>query len=154
MASNYKFEGWVAHDASAAQGNMKYEEFQPKTWTEDDVDIQISHSGVCGSELHTLRSGWGNTNYPLVVGHEIVGKAVRVGKNVNHGFKEGDVVGVGAQSNSCLECEYCKSGQENYCRNGSGVIGTYNSKHYDGSRAQGGVSILDPGSGGSKNAMC
>ena len=48
MAQNYKFEGWVAHGADAADGKMKYEEFKPKTWTEDDVDIQISHSGICG----------------------------------------------------------------------------------------------------------
>lgn len=45
---NYKFEGWVAHSPDAAKGQMKYGEFEPKTWEESDVDIQISHSGICG----------------------------------------------------------------------------------------------------------
>lgn len=115
MAQNYNFEGWVAHSPDAAKGQMKYEKFKPKNWTEDDVDIHITHSGVCGSDLHTLRSGWGATMYPAVVGHEIVGKAVRVGSNVNHGFQQGDVVGVGAQADACMKCEQCKKGEENHC---------------------------------------
>lgn len=100
MSTDYKFEGWLGKDAKAAEGNMKWEEFQPKTWQEDDVDIEISHCGICGSDIHTLRSGWGQTNYPCCVGHEIVGRAVKVGKNVEKGIKVGDRVGVGAQSDS------------------------------------------------------
>jgi alcohol dehydrogenase (NADP+) len=72
---------------------MVYQEYEPKKWEETDVDIQISHTGICGSDLHTLRSGW-PTMYPCVVGHEIVGEAVRVGKDVE-GIKVGDQVGVG-----------------------------------------------------------
>lgn len=58
MASSYKFEGWMALDKEAAKGNMVWQEFEPKTWTEDDVDIKIAYCGICGSDIHTLRSGW------------------------------------------------------------------------------------------------
>jgi alcohol dehydrogenase (NADP+) len=59
MASkDYKFEGWMGLDASSAEGKMVWSEFQPKAWEETDVDIKVTHCGVCGSDLHTLRSGW------------------------------------------------------------------------------------------------
>lgn len=64
MAStDYKFEGWLGHDADSVNGNMKWGEFEPKKWTEDDVDIQITHCGICGSDLHTLSAGWGATPF-------------------------------------------------------------------------------------------
>jgi alcohol dehydrogenase (NADP+) len=69
------------------------------------------------------------------VGHEIVGTAVKVGKNVKH-FKVGDRVGVGAQSGSCLDCEECAAGMEHYCSKGN--VGTYNGKYPDGSKSYGG----------------
>lgn len=55
---DYKFEGWMGLDASAAEGNMVWKEYEPKPWEESDVDIRITHSGVCGSDIHTLRAGW------------------------------------------------------------------------------------------------
>lgn len=58
-----KFEGWLGKDAEAINGKMEWGEFEPKKWTEDDVDIEISHCGVCGSDLHTLKSGWFPTPY-------------------------------------------------------------------------------------------
>lgn len=57
MSTDYKFSGWMGKDKTADQGNMVWEEFEPKTWTEDDVDIKVTHCGICGSDLHTLRSG-------------------------------------------------------------------------------------------------
>ncbi|KAF6792644.1 nadp-dependent alcohol dehydrogenase [Colletotrichum sojae] len=95
---------------------MEWGFFEPKKWTEDDVDIRITHCGICGSDMHTLRSGWGSTPYPCCVGHEIVGKAVRVGANVRH-IQPGDRVGVGAQARSCLQadCPDCSRGAENAC---------------------------------------
>lgn len=65
MAS-YKFAGWMGLDKEADKGKMVWQEYEPKTWTEDDVDIKITHCGICGSDLHTLRSGWGATLYPCV----------------------------------------------------------------------------------------
>lgn len=58
MSTDYKFAGWLAHSAEDAKGTMKWGDFEPKTWEETDVDIKITHCGICGSDLHTLRSGW------------------------------------------------------------------------------------------------
>ena len=66
MASQYKFEGWLGHDSESVKGQMKWGSYEPKTWEETDIDIQIECCGICGSDLHTLRSGWGPTNYPMV----------------------------------------------------------------------------------------
>ncbi|KAI0970129.1 zinc-binding dehydrogenase [Xylaria arbuscula] len=107
-----KFEGWLGHSPESANGKMEWGEFEPKKWTEDDVDIQISHCGICGSDIHVLKSGWAPTNYR----NEIVGKAVRVGSNVKH-VKLGDRVGVGAQARTCQQpdCPECSSGNDTYC---------------------------------------
>lgn len=56
--TDYKFEGWVGLDKESANGKMVWQEFTPKTWTENDVDIKVTHCGICGSDIHTLRSGW------------------------------------------------------------------------------------------------
>lgn len=65
MATDYKFEGWMGLDPSASQGNMIWQEFEPKKWEETDVDIKVSHCGICGSDLHTLRSGWVSFHLPI-----------------------------------------------------------------------------------------
>lgn len=57
-APDYKFEGWTAHDASSIEGNMKWQEIKPKGWEETDVDIKVTHCGMCGSDLHFLNNGW------------------------------------------------------------------------------------------------
>lgn len=89
-------------------------QFKPKTFGENDIDIKIECCGVCGSDVHTVTGGWGDAPTPLCVGHEIVGKAVKVGSQVKD-VKVGDRVGVGAQVWSCLKCPQCKSDNENYC---------------------------------------
>jgi alcohol dehydrogenase (NADP+) len=89
------------------------------------VDIKVSACGVCGSDVHTITAGWGAIETPLCVGHEIVGKAVRVGPKVKD-IKVGDRVGVGAQAWACLECDLCKADQENYCPR---MVDTYGSKY-------------------------
>lgn len=140
MSSDYKFQGWLGLDKNADKGNMVWQEYTPKTFQENDVDIKITHCGICGSDLHTLRSGgnWGESLYPVCVGHEIVGTAVRVGSQVEGGIKVGDRVGVGAQSDSCCkpDCAECSDNKENYCQNHQTT--TYNSKHKDGSKSYGG----------------
>jgi hypothetical protein len=57
-AQQYTFQGWMGLDKDSVSGKMVWQEFEPKTWTEDDVDIKVTHCGICGSDLHTLRSGW------------------------------------------------------------------------------------------------
>ncbi|KAI9692601.1 MAG: hypothetical protein M1822_006832 [Bathelium mastoideum] len=128
MASGPKYEGWMGLDSSAAEGNMVWQEYEPKAWEETDVEIKITHCGICGTDIHTLRSGWGPTLYPCCVGHEIVGHAVRVGSKAEKGIRVGDRVGVGAQSSSCLrpDCEECSSGLESYCPH---MAPTYNAKY-------------------------
>lgn len=139
MSQDHKFTGWVGADANSINGNLEWKSFEPKPWEERDVDIEISHCGVCASDLHTLRSGWGPSLYPIVVGHEIVGRAVRVGSQVKH-VKVGDVVGVGAQNDSCLgrkgKCRECETDNEQYCQ--IAKIDTYNAEHFNGGRAMGG----------------
>ncbi|OTB05374.1 hypothetical protein M426DRAFT_10699 [Hypoxylon sp. CI-4A] len=124
--SSPKFQGWLGKSLESVNGKMEWGEFEPKKWTEDDVDIEISHCGICGSDLHVLKSGWSPTPYPCVVGHEIVGKAIRVGQNVKH-IKAGDRVGVGAQARSCAQssCSECSNGLEPYCP--KEMVSTYGS---------------------------
>ncbi|OAP64092.1 hypothetical protein AYL99_00064 [Fonsecaea erecta] len=138
MATDYTFQGWMGLDKDSAKGNMVWQSYTPKPFDETDVDIKITHCGICGSDLHTLRSGWGPTLYPVCVGHEIVGVAVRVGSKAENGIKVGDRVGVGAQSGSCLrpDCDECSHDLENYCQ--IKQTGTYNSKWPDGSKSYGG----------------
>lgn len=89
-------------------------QFKPKAFGDNDVDIKIECCGVCGSDVHTVTGGWGDAPTPLCVGHEVVGKAVRVGKGVSD-VKEGDRVGMGAQVWACLRCPQCRGDNENYC---------------------------------------
>ncbi|KAI9372970.1 chaperonin 10-like protein [Aspergillus egyptiacus] len=145
--TDYKFEGWLGLDATSADGKMEWKEFTPKAWEETDVDIKISHCGICGSDLHTLRSGWGPTMYPCCVGHEIIGTAVRVGSEVKH-IKVGDRVGVGAQAESCMnrkkegdECEDCATGNEPYCTRH--FAGTYNGVYMNGGKSYGGYATYN-----------
>jgi D-arabinose 1-dehydrogenase-like Zn-dependent alcohol dehydrogenase len=110
-------------------------QLQLKEWDEDSVEMNVSHCGVCGSDVHTLDESWGPTDYPCVVGHEIVGVVTRVGKNVDN-VKPGDRAGVGAQSGSCHECDNCKDGFENTCK---GLrVSTYNKKWANGDKSFGG----------------
>ncbi|KAF2831749.1 GroES-like protein [Ophiobolus disseminans] len=133
-ANTSDFNGWVAHDPSAAEGKMEWGTYQPKAFEQTDIEMDISHCGVCGSDIHTLRSGWGPSEYPLVVGHEIIGKVTRVGKDVKD-LKVGDRVGVGAQSECCESCRPCKMQQESNC---SKMTMTYGGRHSNGDKSYGG----------------
>ncbi|PGH34018.1 alcohol dehydrogenase (NADP+) [[Emmonsia] crescens] len=134
------FHGWVGHSATTP---LTHTAFQPKPFDPTDIEIKITHCGICGSDIHTLRSGWGPTNYPCVVGHEIVGHVTRVGSGVasisspSRHLKVGDRVGIGAQSDSCRrpDCPECASGLENHCQY---QTGTYGGRFRDGSKSYGG----------------
>lgn len=100
-----------------------------------DVLIDIAWSGICHSDIHTVRGDWGVQTYPLVVGHEIIGAVAEVGGEVTrHGI--GDVVGVGCMVGSCGRCVNCVAGREQYCE--AGFIDTYGAVDADGSITQGG----------------
>ncbi|MCB8931808.1 MAG: NAD(P)-dependent alcohol dehydrogenase [Chthonomonadaceae bacterium] len=96
----------------------------------DDVLIDIHYCGVCHTDIHFARGEWGNSVYPMVPGHEIVGKVARVGPNATK-WTVGDTVGVGCFVDSCRSCAPCKAGEEQYCE--TGATFTYNAPEKDGS---------------------
>ena len=100
-----------------------------------DVEIEILYCGVCHSDLHTARNEWGMTVFPIVPGHEIVGKVTAVGSHVKK-YKVGDRAAIGCLVDSCRECDNCKDGLEQYCSNG--MVGTYGGMEKDGSGATNG----------------
>ncbi|NGM84363.1 NAD(P)-dependent alcohol dehydrogenase [Paenibacillus sp. 7124] len=102
-----------------------------------DVLIDIQFSGICHSDIHSAFDEWGGGIFPMVPGHEIAGIVAAVGTEVTK-FAVGDRVGVGCFVDSCGECEYCLSGEEQYCT--KGVVATYNSLDYDGNPTYGGYS--------------
>jgi uncharacterized zinc-type alcohol dehydrogenase-like protein len=127
-AKTYTTAGYAAQSATTPLAPFSFERREPGP---KDIQIDILYCGVCHSDLHTARNEWTNTIYPVVPGHEIVGRVSKVGSQVKK-FKEGDAAGVGCLVYSCGQCENCKDGLENYCEQGLG--GTYNSedKHLGG----------------------
>jgi uncharacterized zinc-type alcohol dehydrogenase-like protein len=127
----------LAYAAKSAKEDLVPFRFHRRDPRPDDVVIEILFCGVCHSDLHTARNDWGWTTYPIVPGHEIIGRVVEVGREVTR-FKPGDHVGVGCLVDSCHECEACESGEEQYC---DGAVYTYGSQdRHDHSQTQGGYS--------------
>jgi uncharacterized zinc-type alcohol dehydrogenase-like protein len=112
--------GYGATNAHEPLSKLDFQRREPRA---DDVRIDILYCGVCHSDLHTVRNEWGNTVYPVVPGHEIIGRVTAVGDKVTR-FKTGDLVGVGCMVDSCQHCSACDAGLEQYCENG--FVGTYN----------------------------
>ena len=112
--------------------------FERRELREQDVLIEILFSGVCHSDVHQVKDEWGGSIYPMVPGHEIVGKVIKVGTGVKS-FTIGETAGVGVMVDSCRECKPCKSFMEQYCA--EGMTGTYNGLERDKvTIAQGGYS--------------
>ena len=114
---NVKAYGTQAPDAALEQLNIDRREVTLK-----DVEIDILYCGVCHSDLHFARNDWGFSVYPVIPGHEIVGKVINVGKGVTR-FKAGDVVAVGCMVDSCRTCNNCKNDLEQYCPEWVGTYG-------------------------------
>ena len=112
-----------AYAASDAQSKLAPFEFQRRELRDHDVQMEVLFCGVCHSDLHQARNEWKNSIYPVVPGHEIVGRVTAVGPDVTH-YKTGDLVGVGCLVDSCRTCPSCEEGLEQYCENG--WVGTYN----------------------------
>jgi uncharacterized zinc-type alcohol dehydrogenase-like protein len=115
----------AAYGASAGDSGMVPLTVARRAPKEDDVEIAIEFCGLCHSDVHATRGEWGTPNYPLVPGHEIVGRVSRVGSAVDD-FTPGERVGVGCLVDSCRECDSCLDGLEQYCENG--MTGTYGAK--------------------------
>jgi len=130
-----KTVGYAAHSADA---HMVPYHFERRALRANDVAIEILYSGICHSDLHTVNGDWGPQPYPLVPGHEIVGRVIDTGSAVS-AYKIGDQVGVGCMVDSCQQCDQCHQGEEQYCR--EGMTGTYGSPdRISGEITQGGYS--------------
>ncbi|WP_373549743.1 NAD(P)-dependent alcohol dehydrogenase [Haliscomenobacter sp.] len=122
MSKNTKSKGYAGKDET---GKLDLWNFERRPVGDNDILIDIKYSGICHSDIHTIRGHWGKQQYPQVPGHEIAGIVTAIGKNVSK-FKVGDKAGVGCMVNSCMQCESCKSGEEHHCET-TGMIGTYGS---------------------------
>ena len=102
-----------AFAALGARQSLVPHQYEPAAIGPQDVEIEISHCGICHSDLHLIDNDWSASKYPLVPGHEIVGKVTAAGSDC--AFRIGQRVGVGWQRSACLDCEQCRAGQENLC---------------------------------------
>ena len=133
MATTAKAWGVTGADRPVEAMEVERRSLRP-----EDVAIRITHCGICHSDLHQARNDWGNSLYPMVPGHEIVGVVTEVGSAVSR-FSEGDAVAVGCLVDSCQHCPECEAGHEQFCVNG--MVGTYNSRDPEtGDLTQGGYS--------------
>jgi uncharacterized zinc-type alcohol dehydrogenase-like protein len=126
-----------AYAAASAGAPLERTEIDRRPVGPNDVLIEVEYAGICHSDIHTVRGEWGPQPFPVVPGHEIVGKVVEAGLNVSRHLV-GDRVGVGCMVNSCGECVNCQAGDEQYCVNG--MVGTYAATDVDGTTTQGGYS--------------
>jgi uncharacterized zinc-type alcohol dehydrogenase-like protein len=118
--------GYAAPQPKALLVPYPFERRDPRP---GDVAIDVLYCGVCHSDIHQARDEWGPGLFPMVPGHEIVGRVTRVGAAVSR-YKEGDLVGVGCMVDSCRVCPSCQEGLEQYCD--KGFVGTYNGLERDG----------------------
>ena len=118
-----------SYAAQSATSQLDLFTIQRRRPREHDVRFDILFCGVCHSDIHQVRDEWGGSIFPMVPGHEIVGRVTEVGSAVTK-FKPGDLAAVGCLVDSCRHCDNCREGLEQYCFNGS--VGTYNSYEKDG----------------------
>ena len=114
--------GYAAKHSFSKLKPLPFDRDEPKS---NEVEIDILFCGVCHSDIHQAKNEWGNTVYPCMPGHEIVGRVASTGSAVT-GHKIGDLVGVGCMIDSCRECDACKAGEQNYCEGPNSWLATYN----------------------------
>jgi uncharacterized zinc-type alcohol dehydrogenase-like protein len=114
--------GFAATDAAQPLAPFAFERREPRA---NDVMMEVLYCGICHTDLHQSRNDWGFSRYPVVPGHEIVGRVIAVGEDVTR-FKAGDAVAVGCMVDSCQRCDQCRKGEEQLCRDGN--TQTYNDK--------------------------
>ena len=120
MSNNIKSKGYAGKDE---HGKLVPWNFERRAVGDNDILIEVKYSGICHSDIHTIRGHWGQQQYPQVPGHEIAGIVSSIGKNVTK-FKVGDKAGVGCMVDSCMKCDSCKRGEEHHCET-TGMVGTY-----------------------------
>jgi alcohol dehydrogenase (NADP+) len=128
-------KGYAAADSKSELGPFTFTRREPLP---TDIAIDTLFSGVCHSDLHMARNEWGNAIYPMVPGHEIVGRVTAIGEAVTK-FKVGDIAAIGVIIDSCRHCAPCKRGEEHFCNEGATL--TYaQADRVDGSITMGGYS--------------
>lgn len=110
-----------AYGTEASTEPLKGLPIQRRETEPHDVELEILYCGICHSDLHSVRNDWGGTIYPVVPGHEIVGRIIKTGEQVTR-FKVGDLAGVGCIVDSCRECGHCHDGEEQFCEKGWTVV--------------------------------
>ncbi len=118
-----------AYGTESPEADLKQMNIERREVTSKDVGIDILYCGVCHSDLHFARNDWGMTQYPVVPGHEIVGRVTHVGDGVSK-YKKGDLVAVGCLVDSCRSCKNCKADLEQYCPEWVGTYGGFD-KHLE-----------------------
>jgi len=131
MTSQVEFSAFAAYGKKEDFKPFKY---SPRPLGKKDVDVKIHYCGMCASDIHQVDSGWGDSIYPIVPGHEIVGEIIGKGEEV-HDLAIGDRIGIGAQCWSCHQCNQCTLHEETLC---SKRVFTYNDRFNDGAVAYGG----------------
>jgi len=117
-----------AYAAQSKGSPLKPIEIRRREVGDNDVLIDIAYCGICHSDIHQVRDEWGGSSFPMVPGHEIVGRVGKVGRKVTR-FRAGDIAGVGCFVDSCRTCPTCRRGMEQFCENGTAF--TYNSTEMD-----------------------
>ncbi len=121
-----KTKGYAALSAKKA---LEPFSFDRRNLKDNDVALEVLYAGICHSDIHQAREEWGPAIFPMVPGHEIVGRVIEVASKVSK-FKVGDLIGVGVFIDSCRKCSSCSAGLEQYCV--EGMTGTYNTYERDG----------------------
>jgi uncharacterized zinc-type alcohol dehydrogenase-like protein len=143
-----QIQGLAAHAAGAELLPFHYD---PGELGPQEVEIAITHCGICHSDLHLISNDWGISQYPFIPGHEIVGAVAAVGSQVRS-LQVGQRVGLGWQSNSCGECEWCMRGLENLCPAAEGTCVHRNGGYANSVRANARFVIPIPEALGSEQA--
>jgi uncharacterized zinc-type alcohol dehydrogenase-like protein len=143
-----EIHGLAVHAAGAQLVPYRYE---PGELQANEVEVKITHCGVCRSDVHLIDNDWGNSKYPFVPGHEIVGTVSAVGEDVKD-RTVGERVGIGWQADSCGICEWCRQGDEHLCANSQGVCVGRNGGYADAVRVNSRFAIPVPEGLDSENA--
>ncbi len=111
MSTNRTIKGFAAHEAGGKLLPFSYPTPELGAW---DIEVEITHCGICHSDLHLILNDWGESRYPFIPGHEIIGHIKNKGPLVQE-LEVGQRVGIGWQRSSCTHCEWCHQGEENLC---------------------------------------
>jgi uncharacterized zinc-type alcohol dehydrogenase-like protein len=128
-----KSVGYATNHSFTSLKPLEFERDDPR---QNEIEIEVMFCGVCHSDIHQAKNEWGNTVYPCMPGHEVVGRVKSVGSAVTK-HQVGDIVGVGCMIDSCRQCEPCTAGEENYCEGPNSWLATYNGPMIPAAKAPG-----------------